>query len=230
MTAPGSARQGPTCPPLLRRLAACILVLLVASCTNGASSPGGTLPAGHGGTLTVAMTQTNGSPYPSGGYDPQVTTDSAFLETDRCCLFRTLMGYNGHPTSGGGATPRPDLASGSPSVSRDGLTWTFMITPGIHYAPPLQHTEVAAEDFIRGLERALQPVPARVAKALQIACAPGAPCALSSFYAQFFTSSIAGAAAYADGTTSTISGLEAPNTHTLIVRLTHPDGTDWRQP
>jgi ABC-type oligopeptide transport system substrate-binding subunit len=54
----------------------------------------------------------------------------------RCCLLRTLLSYQGAPTSQGGATLRPDLAASMPTVSDDGLTWTFRIRQGLQYAPP----------------------------------------------------------------------------------------------
>ena len=52
---------------------------------------------------------------------------------------------------------KPDLAADLPAVSDDGLTYTFTLKPGIHYAPPLQDVEVTAQDFIRALEREADP-------------------------------------------------------------------------
>ncbi len=66
------------------------------------------------------------------------------FELFRCCLLRTLMSYNGQPTSEGGAELRPDLADGLPEVSPDGLTWTFRLKPGIRYAPPFADREIVA--------------------------------------------------------------------------------------
>jgi peptide/nickel transport system substrate-binding protein len=205
----------------LRILSILVAAALAASaCTGGSAAKVEGLPAGHGGTLTVVMTQTGGSPYAPGAFDPQASGYPASLEVARCCLFRTLLSYNGQPTSGGGAVPSPDLAEGLPSVSTDRLTWTFHVRAGIHYAPPLQNTEVVAQDFIRGLERELLPVTGKTARTT---CG-GTPCQLGGYYAQFLLGSIQGAQEYGDGKTTTISGLEAPNPHTLVVRLTRPTG------
>lgn len=197
--------------------------LLAAACTggSGAGPKAEGLPEGHGGTLRIVFTRSGGFPYLAGGYDPQVAGDTATFEFARCCLFRTLMSYNGQPTEGGGTTPRPDLADGPPSVSSDGLTWTFHLRPGINYAPPFQHHEIVARDVIRGLERALAPVKGKVAREI---CG-GTPCQLGGFVATFFLGVIQGARGYANGGATTISGLEAPDAHTLRVRLVHPEGS-----
>jgi peptide/nickel transport system substrate-binding protein len=197
------------------------LGLLATACTGGPAARTEGLPAGHGGTLRIVFTRSGGTPYLFGDYDPQVSGDAAALEVERCCLFRTLLSYNGRPTEGGGTTPRPDLASGLPDVSRDGLTWTFHLKSGIRYAPPFQNREIVAQDVIRGLERALLPLKGREAMAI---CGVAA-CQLSGYIAQFYTGLIQGARAYADGQATTISGLEAPDPHTLRVRVTHPSGT-----
>ena len=40
---------------------------------------------------------------------------------------------------------------GSPSP--DGLTWTFHLKTGIHYAPPFEETTITAGEIARALER-----------------------------------------------------------------------------
>jgi ABC-type transport system substrate-binding protein len=125
----------------------------------------------------------------------------------RCCLLRTLLSHNGRPTEEGGAELRPDLASALPQVSADALSWTFTIRPGVHYGPPFQDTEIVAADFVRALEREADP----------------AVEAASLGYA-FYYSVIEGFGDYAAGRADSISGLEVPEPHTLIVRLTEPTG------
>ena len=154
--------------PCMKRRALALVVcslLLATGCTGGSEPSRQGLPLGAGGTLVGLMTQTGGSPYSSGALDPQVTSDTATLELSRCCLFRTLLSYDGEPVNEGGATPQPDLAIGPPVVSADGLTWTFTIKPGIRYAPPLEETVVQSGDFVRSIERALSPASPAVAKA-----------------------------------------------------------------
>ena len=107
---------------------------------------------------------------------------------------------------------QPDLAAGLPSISADGLTWTFPIRSGIHYAPPMADTEIVAGDFVRALERALRPDPFQQN--------------LQSYtpYASYLTEVIAGAPEFSQGKTSAISGLETPDDHTLVIHLIKPTG------
>jgi len=146
---------------------------------------------------------------PQAGYTPQE------IELFRCCLARTLLSYNGHPTAQGGTELHPDLATSLPEISPDRLTWTFHLKRGLHYAPPFAHTEIKAQDIVRALERDLSPSPRRAANAI----GPN----LGS-YRFYYVGVIAGAQEYAAGRTDTISGLETPDDHTLVVHLLRPAG------
>jgi peptide/nickel transport system substrate-binding protein len=85
--------------------------------------------------------------------DPQLSYIGDEWEVLRCCLSRTLLSHTGQSTQDGGAILRPDLAARMPDVSADGLTWTFSLKHGIHYAPPFQTTEVTSPDFVRAFNR-----------------------------------------------------------------------------
>jgi peptide/nickel transport system substrate-binding protein len=152
--------------------------------------------------------------------DPQINGISGpAYEILRCCLVRSLLSYNGQSTRGGGTLLRPDLASRLPDVSADGLTWTFHLRPGLHYAPPLQKTEIRAADFVRSVERLMSPPPPDL---------PGAYGQILDYYLGTFlalTDIIAGAQEYVDGKAQHISGLEAPDPHTFVVHLTKPNGS-----
>jgi peptide/nickel transport system substrate-binding protein len=125
----------------------------------------------------------------------------------RCCLLRTLFSYPGRPTEDGGSELRPDLAAAMPEVSGDDLTWTVRLKEGLHYAPPFQDTEIVAQDFIRALER------------------EGDKAALPDGIAyEFYYSAIEGFDDFRSGDADSISGLEAPDDHTLVVHLTEPAG------
>jgi peptide/nickel transport system substrate-binding protein len=193
-------------------------MVLASACTGGgghAERP--TRPPGSGGTLRLVLTNLEGGVYPDGGYDPLQTNYNPALELARCCVFRTLMSYDGGPATEGGNIPRPDLAARVPTVSPDRLTWTFTIRSGIHYAPPLQRVEVTSADFVRALERAWSPAPPALTKATgQKLLGGDDPLTMVDM--------IEGARAYADGAASTVSGLETPDPHTLRVRLTQPRG------
>jgi peptide/nickel transport system substrate-binding protein len=125
----------------------------------------------------------------------------------RCCLSRTLMSYNGRPTEEGGARLQPDIAAALPDVSADGLTWTFRLQEGLRYGPPLEDVEVTAQDFIRSFHRLLAPAIDEVAGASY------------EWYPM-----IQGVTEYAAGAAASIAGLESPDDHTLVIRLTEPSG------
>jgi peptide/nickel transport system substrate-binding protein len=173
-------------------------IVLGAACTSesdGAEQrPSGGASSLQGGTLRLAVpgfaTWFN---YYS--LDPQTY---AAWEIFRCCLLRTLYSYNGKPTEEGGAEARPDLATGMPRVSDDGLTWTFRLRPGIVYAPPFDDTPIVSRDLVRALERT----------------------ALLGHrdLADYFMS-VRGFQEYRSGNADSIGGLEAPDDRTLVVRL-----------
>jgi peptide/nickel transport system substrate-binding protein len=121
-----------------------------------------------------------------------------------CCLTRTLLGFNLKGPNEDGNTLQPDLATALPTVSSDGLTWTFKIRSGVHYAPPLQDQTVQAQDFIRA-----------VLREAQSATAASYP---------FYYSVIKGFDDVTAGKAKTISGLSAPDPSTLVVTLSSPAG------
>src|SRR5437773_1945343 len=137
----------------------CVLILLAGACTGSGrqkhtSPTASSSLARMGGTLHVGLFQWNGQ-----SYEDPATQSPGYPGLGQCCLLRTLMSYNGTPTAQGGAVVRPDLASAAPSVSGDGLIWTFHLKRGLFYAPPLQRTPIVAQDVIRALDRSLSPTP-----------------------------------------------------------------------
>ncbi len=190
-----------------------VFALLVSACTGGGTPtprPNATeSPIPRGGTLRVGLFHWNRD-FP---YDPATFWTFEILSIYPCCLLRTLYYYNGRSAAEGGGELRPDLATGPPEVSSDGLTWTFHIRLGLHYAPPLQRVEITASDFVRAIERQLSPAPKEF----------HSPNGLLGFGSSDVLV-IEGAQDYADGKSDRISGLEAPDSHTLRIRLTEPDG------
>jgi peptide/nickel transport system substrate-binding protein len=210
-----------------RQAALVALFLIGTACTGGSQPtlrPRQTLPFARGGTLRLTilgwddhafgLATDNGKGYYA--LDPQAEGGPAW-ELFRCCLLRTLLSYSGQPTARGGADPRPDLAAGYPTVSPDGLTWRFRLRRGIHYAPPFEHTEVVAQDFIRGIERGLSP---------SVSPDPNGPRGFTPINRDFddLYWVIQGAKHYEFGKTDTITGLEAPDPFTLVIHLTEPTG------
>ena len=201
-----------------RSFASIVLVpaLLLAAACAGVEEVEEEQPPASGGTLRLGLpTWTTVFSYGDYELDPQATYFFDRWELFRCCLLRTLLSYNGRPTEDGGAELRPDLAAAMPDVSPDGLTWTFRLKPGIHYAPPLQDVEITAGDVIRAIERALTPAP-RAARSLV-----GSSLGIYAFY---YLGIIEGTEPFANGEEDTISGLQAPDDQTLVVRLTQPVG------
>lgn len=206
------------------RLVVFLGVLAVAVACGGSEQDGGLREDEfkRGGTLRVGAALVFGDvshPDLPPGYDfaldPQVLYEYDDWELARCCLLRTLLSYNGRPTREGGTELRPDLATAMPEVSRDGLTWTFRLKRGLHYAPPFAETEINAQDFIRAIERVLRPPPRAVAEII------GPYLGSYHFY---YLGVITGTQEFASGEADTISGMEAPDDHTLLVHLTQPIG------
>ncbi len=182
----------------------------MASSQSGATvaSPEGSSPP-RGGTLRIVVPGDDGSAalrdMPPDFLDPDLDVSTPMsYELWRCCLVRTLLSHNGRSAAEGGARLHPDLAAALPDVSPDGLTWTFHLKPGLHYGPPLQAVEITAGDFVRGLHRFLAPA--------------------NGSWLLFDYLVIQGAAEYNAGTAATISGIEAPDDHTLVFRLEEPAG------
>ncbi len=138
------------------------------------------------------------------------STTRVSFEYFRCCLLRTLLSTKPFPSKTAAASCSPTWPRTFRRVSDDGLTYTFTIKPGIMYAPPLQDVEVTAQDFIRALEREADPK----------ASSGGYP---------FYYSVIEGFDDYGAGKADSISGLSAPDDHTLVVKITEPAGDmPWR--
>ncbi|HET9722221.1 MAG TPA: ABC transporter substrate-binding protein [Actinomycetota bacterium] len=188
---------------------AVVFVWFVASCTGDGQRAGtNTGPSPEqwrGGTLRVAV-----GADPSVWWDPAGYTAASPWGLYHCCLLRTLMSYSGRPAVEGGVELRPDLAAEAPVVSEDGLTWTFRLREGLRFAPPFDDVEIVAADIVRALERLGTP-----------SSLP--PDEFGGSYS-FYFSVIDGFDAFLAGEAGSIRGLETPDRHTLVVRLTEPTG------
>jgi peptide/nickel transport system substrate-binding protein len=199
-------RRGVALKRVLRLIAVVTVLGIVAAACGGDDTGEGptdepTQPENlAGGTLTMAMLADV-----TAAFDPQKEYYSVTWEYYRCCLLRNLMSYEGVPTDEGGADIFPDLAASEPEQSSDGLTWTYTIKPGIHYAPPKEDVEITAPDFVRALERTAN---------------PDANVGGYSFY----YSVIEGFDDFAAGDAEEISGLNVVDDHTLEITTTSPVG------
>src|SRR5688572_18475269 len=201
---------------VLRAAAWLAVVAAVLGCIS-APPPTPTPPAGplpfSGDTLRIVMPAEGlfgrladpaGDP---GALDPHRDWPAPYdsFELFRCCLARNLLSTNGRPVDEGGSHLHPDVAESMPEISVDGLTWTFRLRSGLHYAPPLQEVEITAPDFIRSFHRWMDPQWA------------------DEYWPSLFED-VVGAAEYRSGSASSIAGLSSPDAQTLVIRLTKPAG------
>ncbi len=120
----------------------------------------------------------------------------------------------------------PDVATGMPAVSSDGLTYTFHIKSGVMWntTPPRQ---VTSQDFKRGIERTCDPT-------LALHGNPTYYTATIAGFATFcmaFTAlgsaskappSAAARAAYINEHGNDVSGIQTPDSSTIVFTLTRP--------
>jgi YVTN family beta-propeller protein len=99
-----------------------------------------------------------------------------------------------------GARLQPEVAGGQPSVSSDGLTYTFRLRPGFRFSPP-SNEAVTAAAFERAIERTLSPRMGSLGAVLM--------------------RDIVGAEAYIAGRAKSLAGVSARG-NTLVVELTRP--------
>jgi ABC-type transport system substrate-binding protein len=182
------------------------LALTAAACGGGTDEPAqGSGPSATGGTpvggtLKLALQSTSRRR----STRRRSTTASRGRSIAVACCERCSR-TTGRRRPKAAAEVKPDLAAALPEQSADGLTWTFTLKPGIKYAPPLEDVTVTAQDFIRAMERE--------------ACGT---CSTGGY--SFYYSTIEGFDEFAAGDADTITGLEAPDDSTLIVRTTTPTG------
>jgi peptide/nickel transport system substrate-binding protein len=113
---------------------------------------------------------------------------------------RTLYGFGPTDTS-----PRPDLATALPALSNGGKTLTIHIRPGIHYSAPLASRTVTSSDIKYAMERCF---------------AAG----VANGYASVYYANIVGAPSAPTPKVPTVSGIQAPNPTTLVIKTTAPVG------
>jgi len=186
-----------------RRLAcasvAVVATLAIAACGSNSSS-GGTAGAGgghpqNGGTLQAAIPDNpdhldTGLSYATEGWEILEATGDG------------LLGYR-RASGAAGADILPDLATAMPTVSDNGLTYTFHMRTGVRFSPPVNR-EVEPSDIKFSIERLFR---------------------IDSGGVGFY-SGIVGADQYSKTRNGGISGIVADDqTHTITFHLTAPDGT-----
>ncbi|MGI8864063.1 MAG: ABC transporter substrate-binding protein [Solirubrobacteraceae bacterium] len=194
---------------LLRSLALTALVgaaIVIAGCgssssssssSSGSSGTGASSSAGakNGGAVTILET--------AGGVD-SLDPGYWYYQTDYTDLYQTtqraLYGFRPQDTS-----PQPDLATAQPTQADGGKTLTFHIRAGVHYSAPLASRTVAAADIKYGMERCFA-------------------ASVGNGYAFTYFGDIVGAPSKPSTGVSNISGIQAPNPTTLVIKTKVPVG------
>lgn len=168
------------------------LVLAACGSSDGDSGSPATVDSGKDGRQGGTLTLLTSQDVAS--LDPGITYSSLDLNL-LAATQRTLYTYApDNPTD-----IVPDLAATQPQISGDGKTLTVRIRRGVRFGPPVNR-EVTARDVKYAIERGFNPHVAN----------PYAP--------QYY-----GAVVGADRATGgPIAGIETPDDHTLVFRLTSP--------
>src|SRR6266699_1785305 len=177
-----------------------LAIALVAAACGGGGGGGGSTSAGSvqkGGVFRTAQDDfgfTNAFD-PTGEY-------LASAITMYQALTRTLINYK-HIAGPAGNKLHPYLATAMPTISSDGLTYTFKLKSGIKFGPPVNRA-ITSKDIEYAFER--------------INTAP-----LVAQYGQYFFGTIKGMDGKAKSLTP-ISGIQTPDNSTIIFNLEKPTG------
>jgi ABC-type transport system substrate-binding protein len=150
---------------------------------------------------------------PQGEYSP-------FGATVERAYTRQLVSYPASTNFVTAETPVPDAATGMPTVSADGLTYTFNIKSGVMWntTPPRQ---VTSPDFKRGIERICDPTLALDGNpSYYTATIAGFASFCTGFSAMDPASLPAARAAYING--HDVSGIQTLNSSTIVFTLIKP--------
>jgi len=160
----------------------------------------GTLVAGAGGSARAGVAR---GPHQGGTINvtwgtPLTTMDPAFTygATDwpqTHLVFDGLLGFKN------GITLQPDMAAALPTVSKDGLTYTFHLRKGIVFS---NGDPITAGDFVYSWERVLAPKTA----------SPDT----------YLWTGVKGAAEFEAGKAQHVSGFSAPDDNTVTVTVAQP--------
>jgi peptide/nickel transport system substrate-binding protein len=182
------------------------LALLVAGCGSSGSTTT-TTGTGGGGSTTVSGPAVKGGTLRAGIVDNPDHLDPALSYTNEGweILEATNNGLLTFKKAAGGEGAKivPDIAEAMPTVSADGLTYTFKVRPNVMFSAPVSRP-VKPSDFKFTVERLFRVDSGGLA----------------------FYEGIAGASKYAKIRKGDISGIVADDSKgTITFHLTKPDGT-----
>jgi peptide/nickel transport system substrate-binding protein len=184
-------------PLLATALASIVIAGCGGSSSSSSSSSTTSSTAGkNGGSVTILEV--------AGGVDG-LDPGYWYYQTDYTDLYqptqRALYGWRPQDTS----IPQPDLATSQPILANGAKTLTFHIRTGVHYSAPLASRTVVAADIKYAMERCFAS-------------------SVGNGYAFSYFPNIVGAPSKPTTTVPNISGIEAPNPTTLVIKTTVPVG------
>src|SRR3954467_4528314 len=179
---------------------ACMAMLAAACSSNNTTSSGGG-PSGtpqKGGTYrTATQTLSNTS-----NFDPTGEYYGYAWAIFQNMLIRGLYNYN-HVPGDEGNTPQPDLVTGEPKISSDGLTYSFTIRDDVAWGPPLDRM-VTTQDIEYAFERINN-------------------ANLAAYYGNYYCGVIKGMTC-SETSTHPVSGIDVPDDTHITFHLESPTG------
>ena len=175
--------------------------------TTTSSSSGGVVGSGTfssgtpatGGTYTVGWEQSFGF---TNNFDPTGEYLGNAWGLYSNLMLRALVGYKHLPGAAGNITIG-DLATTAPNPTNNGLTYTYTLRKGIKFGPPVNRA-VTSKDVAYAMNRLANPK--------------------DGGQYSFYYTVISGWNAVANGTATSVSGIETPNDQTIVFHLTKPVG------
>jgi ABC-type transport system substrate-binding protein len=121
----------------------------------------------------------------------------------------------------------PDAATAMPEVSADELTYTFHIKSGVMWNTPTPR-QVTSQDFKRGIERNCDPALVTLGgnPSYYVATIAGLALFCTTFEGMDPASSASARAAYINGHEKEVSGIQTPDSSTIVFTLIQP-ATDF---
>jgi ABC-type transport system substrate-binding protein len=172
----------------------------------------------YGGTLKI-----EGNFDVTAFLDPQGEYETVGYTVERA-FTRQLVSYPASTNLVTAETIVPDAATGMPTVSTDGRTYTFKIKSGVMWNTPTPR-QVTSQDFKRGIERNCDPTLAPAGNpGYYTATIKGFKSFCTTFEGMDTASSAAARAAYINGHDA--SGIQTTDGSTIVFTLTQP-ATDF---
>jgi peptide/nickel transport system substrate-binding protein len=173
-----------------------------------------------GGTLKV-----EGSTDLSAAADPQGEYETIAFGLERTYT-RQLVSYPASSNFNTAVSLVPDAASAMPTVSSDGLTYTFTLRSGLMWntSPP---RPVTSQDFARGILRNCDPTLAPNGNpGYYISTIQGFKAFCTAFENSNGSESPAARATFINNGMTSVSGIKTPDSKTIVFTLTQP-ATDF---